>query len=323
MVAVVRWWVWLGTVRPTENTLGSESDCSKVEVLVGLLGLVRKAALLDDQRVQAQLHLGALHNSLLDGALGDQAEHPHHLGLPNAVGAVLRLQVGLRVPVTAKSAHAHALGEPIIDDNNIGRCKVDAEPTGTGAQHEHELVTARGVVLVDHAGAVVVCSLTVEAAVAVPAPPAIVLQDIQHTSHLKFSTSCIKQQKNSNNILEKDNERHLAKDEDAGALLLELDEQLVQHNELATVCHNPLKNKKNIKRRRGKCLPVLEDMEVGGIGRPGLGAVEEVGVVAALAQLHEDVEQPQLLDLAGPVENVQVLHENLRSERRHSYYLQQ
>ncbi len=52
-------------------------------------------------------------------------------------------------------------------------------------------------------------------------------------------------------------------------------------------------------------------MLVGGVGRSGLGAVEEVRVVGALAQLHEDVLQAHLLQLAGAVDDVDVAHQNL------------
>ncbi len=37
---------------------------------------------------------------------------------------------------------------------------------------------------------------------------------------------------------------------------------------------------------------ILDQVLAGGVGRPRLGALEQVRVVAALAQLHHDVEQP-------------------------------
>ena len=39
-----------------------------------------------------------------------------------------------------------------------------------------------------------------------------------------------------------------------------------------------------------------------------LRPIEEVGVIATLAQLHQDVEETEFLHLAGPVDNVNVLH---------------
>jgi len=43
---------------------------------------------------------------------------------------------------------------------------------------------------------------------------------------------------------------------------------------------------------------VLDQVLAGGVGRPGLGALEQVWVVAALAQLHHDVEQPRAVRAA-------------------------
>ena len=43
----------------------------------------------------------------------------------------------------------------------------------------------------------------------------------------------------------------------------------------------------------------------------GLRSVEQVRVVDALSQLHEDVLQPHLLHLARPVHDVDVLHQDL------------
>ena len=43
---------------------------------------------------------------------------------------------------------------------------------------------------------------------------------------------------------------------------------------------------------------VLDQVLAGGEWRPGLGALEQVRVVAALAQLHDDVEQPRAVRAA-------------------------
>ena len=51
-------------------------------------------------------------------------------------------------------------------------------------------------------------------------------------------------------------------------------------------------------------------MFIGGVGRSRFGSVEEVRVVAALAQLHENVLQTHLLQLAGSVDNVDVPHQD-------------
>ena len=85
--------------------------------------------------------------------------------------------------------------------------------------------------------------------------------------------------------------RHLAEDQHATTTLLEARQQLVQQHHLAAV---------------------LRQVPVGGVGRARLGAVEQVRVVAALAQLHEDVVQAHLVATSGAVHHVDVLHQDLR-----------
>ena len=72
--------------------------------------------------------------------------------------------------------------------------------------------------------------LAVEAAVLVALPEAVVLQNVEHA-------------------------RHLAEDQNARALLLQLAQQLVEHKELAAV---------------------VEKVRVGRVRRPRLGAIKEV-----------------------------------------------
>ena len=69
---------------------------------------------MDDGKVHLQLELGALEHLLLNRVLGDEAEDLDLLPLPDAVRAVHRLQVGLRVPIG------------VVDDDRIGRLQVDA-----------------------------------------------------------------------------------------------------------------------------------------------------------------------------------------------------
>lgn len=69
------------------------------------------------------------------------------------MSAVHGLQVHLRVPVG------------VVDDDDVGRREVDAEPAGACRQHEHELFTALRVVLLDLPVAVLVRRLTVQTTV--------------------------------------------------------------------------------------------------------------------------------------------------------------
>lgn len=69
-----------------------------------------------------------------------------------------------------------------------------------------------------------------------------------------------------------------------------LGQQLVQHHHLATVHHQ---------------------VEIGGVRWAWLSPIKQVGMVAALPQLHEDVQQAHLVHFSSRVQDVDVLHENL------------
>lgn len=73
-------------------------------------------------------------------------------------------------------------------------------------------------------------------------------------------------------------------------LFLHLGQKFVQHHHLAAVHHK---------------------VEVSCVGGSGLSTVEQVRVVAALPQLHEDVEQAHLVHLTRRVQDVDILHQNL------------
>ena len=88
--------------------------------------LLGEAALLDDGEVHLQLELRALDDLLLDRVGRHEAEDLHFLRLPDAVRAVLRLQVGLRVPVR------------VVDDDDVGGLQVDAEAAGARREQEEE-----------------------------------------------------------------------------------------------------------------------------------------------------------------------------------------
>jgi len=85
---------------------------------------------------------------------------------------------------------------------------------------------------------------------------------------------------------------HLAEEENARTLSLDPLEEVVQNEHLASV---------------------FDEVHVGGEGRPGLNAVKEVRVVAALAKLHDNVKEAGFsLPLSNSaIDCVNILHEEL------------
>jgi hypothetical protein len=53
---------------------------------------------------RTQLDLGFLDDALLNCSFGDETEHANNLFLPDAVSAIHRLKVHLRVPVRVEPA---------------------------------------------------------------------------------------------------------------------------------------------------------------------------------------------------------------------------
>lgn len=72
--------------------------------------------------------------------------------------------------------------------------------------------------------------------------------------------------------------------------MFHLGQQFVQHHHLPTVHHQ---------------------VEVSCVWRPRLSAIKQIRMVAALSQLHEDVQQTHLVHFTSRVEDVNVLHQNL------------
>ena len=83
---------------------------------------------------------------------------------------------------------------------------------------------------------------------------------------------------------------HLTENQHTALLLLQLGQQFVQNHHLAAI---------------------VDDVLVGGVWWSGLGTIEQVRVVAALTQLHQNVLQAHLLNFAGTVHHVNVLHQHL------------
>ena len=221
----------------------------------GSLGGLLRPALLDDQLIETQLLRRPLQHLLLDGVLGDQAKDDHLLGLTDAMCAIHRLQISLWIPVA------------VIQHHDVRAGQVDPETAGTRRQEEDKLLGVRRVVVVDGRDPILVRGRAIDTAVLEVAEDAVVLENVQHATHLR-------------------------EDQDPASLLLHAHEELVQHDHLARVDHEVL---------------------VRGVWRSRLGTFEEVRVVAAFAQLHDDVEKPGLgLSLArGSVDGVNVLFQDL------------
>merc|ERR1719164_402344 len=90
--------------------------------------LVYKSALLNDNVVQFEFHLGAFDNSFFDCLFCDEPEDLYSFLLTNSVSSVHGLQVHLRIPIGVEN------------DDNVRGHQIDAQTSSSGAQNENELV---------------------------------------------------------------------------------------------------------------------------------------------------------------------------------------
>ncbi|RUS91447.1 hypothetical protein EGW08_000771, partial [Elysia chlorotica] len=184
------------TVLGGKHVTGSVADHVEHLVLPKLVSVLRIAhhpTLLDDYIVQAEFHLSPLDDALLHCVFCDEPEHTDLLLLADTMGSILKrytidrniddedrthnINIHLRIPVRVKQ------------NNDICSGQIDTQATSPGAQHENELC-AIGVVephppnnLAPYLS-LFVRRLSIKAAVVIPAPETVVLQDIKHTLHL-------------------------------------------------------------------------------------------------------------------------------------------
>ena len=86
-----------------------------------------KLTSLNDFSIKVQLELGPFQNVLFNRINRDQAENAHFLGLTDTMGAVLSLQVLMRIPVAVEN------------DDRVSRLQIETQTTGSGAEHEDEV----------------------------------------------------------------------------------------------------------------------------------------------------------------------------------------
>jgi len=143
----------------------------------------------------------------------DESIHVDLLGLTDTMGSVHSLQIGLRVPINEKQSERWLTSSPaerhipvaIEEHYDVRGDEVDTKSTGTGRQQEDKLVATWLVVLVDHARSGVVIGTTIDPAVlcaeavglaqsnvvktesklTVFPKLTIILQDVQHPTHLR------------------------------------------------------------------------------------------------------------------------------------------
>mmetsp|Transcript_32858 Transcript_32858/g.77904 ORF Transcript_32858/g.77904 Transcript_32858/m.77904 type:complete len:460 (-) Transcript_32858:740-2119(-) len=148
-----------------------------------------------------------------------------------------RLEVHLGIPVG------------VVQHNDVGSSQIDSEAAGSGGEQEDKLLRVLLVERVDGVLAVIPGCVTVDPAVLVAFVQAVILQYVEHASHLR-------------------------EDEHAAVPLLQLRQQFVEEDELAAV---------------------LDQVIARDERRPRLRPLEQVRVVAALSELHDDVEEARAL----------------------------
>ena len=72
-----------------EHFVGTVANHGQHLLVANFLVAVDQSALLDDNLVQVQLHLGPFHDPLLHSVLRDQPEHTNRPVLPNTMSSIL------------------------------------------------------------------------------------------------------------------------------------------------------------------------------------------------------------------------------------------
>ncbi|KAH6611038.1 hypothetical protein Trco_001058 [Trichoderma cornu-damae] len=106
--------------------VGGFQQGAKHGVAIGLGGFVVEATCLDDLAVHVQLEPSAFQNLFLDGVGADETQNSHLVLLTDTVGAVLGLQILVRIPVR------------VVNDDGIGSLQVEAQTAGTSRQQEQK-----------------------------------------------------------------------------------------------------------------------------------------------------------------------------------------
>lgn len=106
-------------------------------LFLGDLVLLFQFPALHDHGVELELLLGPLDDLFFDGVLRDEAVNGDGFLLPNPMGPVLGLQVGLGVPIG------------VVEDNCVGSLEVDSESTRASGEQEAELGGIGSIVRVD------------------------------------------------------------------------------------------------------------------------------------------------------------------------------
>mmetsp|Transcript_24575 Transcript_24575/g.48368 ORF Transcript_24575/g.48368 Transcript_24575/m.48368 type:complete len:251 (-) Transcript_24575:1188-1940(-) len=185
------------SVASSQHTVGAVPNHLHHIIFTHFVVFVQFPAL-NDHSIQPQFYLCFLQNLLFDAVLRHKPKDLHLLLLPDSVGAVLGLEVHLRVPVG------------VVQNHNVCRGQVDAQPARSRGQQEHKLLRPFSIERVHHLLPSLRRCASINAAVRQLAVDTVVLQDVQSASHLR-------------------------EDQNSAVLSSQPRQQLVKHQHLATV----------------------------------------------------------------------------------------
>mmetsp|Transcript_21889 Transcript_21889/g.36158 ORF Transcript_21889/g.36158 Transcript_21889/m.36158 type:complete len:274 (+) Transcript_21889:972-1793(+) len=156
----------------TQNLIRSKAHHLHEFVLLQRGMLFRQTALLNDSGIQKEFAIGAFDNLFFDTTLRDEAKDLNWFLLTNSMRTILSLKINLGVPIR------------IIQYDNICCSKVDSKSSSTGAQKEDKLGGSIGVEFVHLGITLLTFGISINAAILMPHKATVILQDIQHASHL-------------------------------------------------------------------------------------------------------------------------------------------
>ena len=233
---------------------------------IGSSRFLVKHAGLDDFLVHVQFVPGGGQNSLFDRPDRHQTQNAHFVRLPDTMGAILGLQILVRIPIG------------IENDDSVGRLEIEAQTAGASRQQEKEIIRRLVVETLQQVATIVRFGRSVQSEI-LKMKYKNCKKQIEKKKTKKTSRNCYLETLPVEIVFHDGHElRHLAKEEDAMVEMFQFGQDAIEQFEFA---RRPVEV--------GSGDEAARDAHVLAIGL--FDVLEHEGVIAELPQLHDRVHQ--------------------------------